>query len=142
LRGAKTASGKIKPDVFLAIDCSPCADSFGGDEISGKLGEGFLVRFYDPSAIMHQGMKQFIVDLAEEEGVKYQYYKSMGGTDAARVQLQNGGTLVATIGMPARYIHSTTSMIHTDDYEQVKAIVKAIVKRLDWETVERIKANV
>jgi endoglucanase len=66
----------------------------------------------------------------------------MGGTDAARVQLQNGGTLVATIGMPARYIHSTTSMIHTDDYEQVKAIVKAIVKRLDWETVERIKANV
>lgn len=142
LRGAKTAAGKIQPDVFLAIDCSPCADSFGGDDVSGKLGDGFLVRFYDPSAIMHQGMKQFIVELAEQENIKFQYYKSMGGTDAARVQLENGGTLVATIGMPARYIHSTTSMIHTDDYAQVKAIAKAIIRALDWETVERIKANV
>ncbi len=142
LRGAKTAAGKIKPDVFIAIDCSPCADSFDGDDVSGKIGEGFLLRFYDPRAIMHQGMKQFILDAADEAGIKYQYYKSMGGTDAARVQLENGGTLVATIGMPARYIHSTTSMISSDDYHEVKKIVYKIIKMLDWETVNTIKQNV
>lgn len=142
LRGAQTSAGLIKPDVFIAIDCSPCADSFGGDEISGKLGAGFMVRFYDPRAIMHQGMKKFIVDAAEEDGIKYQYYKSMGGTDAAAVQLKNGGTLVATIGMPARYIHSTTSMIHEDDYKEVKKIVMKIVKMFSNETVAEIKRNV
>ena len=142
LRGAKTAASLIKPDVFIAIDCSPCADSFGGDEVSGKIGKGFLLRFYDPSAIMHQGMKQFIIEAAEEDGIKYQYYKSMGGTDAARVQLANSGTLVATIGMPARYIHSTTSMISTDDYEEVKKIVYKIIKMFNNEVVEQIKQNV
>lgn len=142
LRGAKTAAGLIKPDVFIAIDCSPCADSFGGDDVSGKIGEGFLLRFYDPSAIMHQGMKDFIINAAEEDDIKYQYYKSMGGTDAARVQLANGGTLVATIGMPARYIHSTTSMISTDDYEQVKKIVYKIIRMFDNDVVEQIKQAV
>jgi putative aminopeptidase FrvX len=142
LRGAKTAAGLIKPDVFIAVDCSPSADVFGGDDVSGKIGEGFLVRFYDPRAIMHQGMKKFITEVADKEGIKYQYYKSMGGTDAARVQLANGGTLVATIGMPARYIHSTTSMISEDDYQEVKKIVYTILKMLDNDTITTIKSNV
>ncbi len=132
----------IKPDVFIAIDCSPCADSFGGDEISGKIGNGFLLRFFDPSAIMHQGMKKFIIEAAEENDIKYQYYQSKGGTDAARVQLAQSGVLVATIGMPARYIHSTTSMISTDDYEEVKKIVYKIIRMFNLETVKTIKSNV
>jgi len=142
LLGAKTVADLIKPDVFIAIDCSPCADSFEGDDVSGNIGKGFLVRFYDPRAIMHQGMKKFIVDAADEDGIKYQYYKSMGGTDAASVQLANGGTLVATIGMPARYIHSTTSMISEDDYQELKKIVYKVIRLFDKETVDQIKQNV
>lgn len=142
LRGAKTSAGLIKPDVFIAVDCSPCADSFDGDEISGKLGGGFMVRFLDPRAVMHQGMKKFIIDAADEDQIKYQYYRSMGGTDAAAVQLENGGTLVATVGMPARYIHSTTSMIHTDDHKEVKKILKKVVKMFNNQTVDQIKKNV
>lgn len=142
LRGAQTAAHLIQPDVFIAVDCSPCADSFDGDEVSGKIGGGFLLRFYDPSAIMHQGMKQFIIEEAEKNGIKYQYYKSMGGTDAARVQLSQNGVLVATIGMPARYIHSTTSMISSDDYQEVKKMVYTIIKMLNQEKVEEIKKNV
>jgi len=142
LRGAATAAGLINPDVFIAVDCSPCADSFEGDEVSGKLGAGFMVRFYDPRAIMHQGMKKFIVDLADESEIKYQYYKSMGGTDAAQIQLNGDGVLVATVGMPARYIHSNTSMIHQDDHTQVKKILVKILESLNAEKVAEIKKNV
>lgn len=142
LRGAKTSAGLIKPDIFIAVDCSPASDSFGGDEISGKLGGGFMVRFLDPRTVMHNGMKKFILDAADEDEIKYQYYQSMGGTDAAAVQLENGGTLVATIGMPARYIHSNTSMIHTDDHKEVKKILLKILKMFNNETIEQIKSNV
>ena len=142
LRGAATAAGLVKPDIFLAVDASPCADSFGGDEISGKLNEGFLMRFYDPNAIMHRGMKDYIEKLAEKHNIKYQYYQSKGGTDAARIQLAEGGVLVATIGMPARYIHSTTSMIHENDYQAVKDMLFALVKSFNKETYEQIRANV
>ncbi len=142
LRGAATATAKVDPDIFLAVDCSPCADSFDGDEISGKLNEGFLIRFYDPNAIMHQGIKKHIEALAEKNNIKFQYYKSMGGTDAARAQLHGEGVIVATIGMPARYIHSTTSMIHEDDYKAVHEMLKVLIKSLDQETYETIRANV
>jgi len=142
LRGASTAANMIKPDVFIAIDCSPCADSFDGDEISGKIGGGFLVRFIDPSAIMHRGMKKFITETADKNKIKYQYYQSKGGTDAARVQLAQSGVLVATIGMPARYIHSTTSMISIEDYAEVKKIVYTIVKMFNEKTVQEIRNNV
>ena len=142
LRGAKTAAGLVNPDIFIAVDCSPCQDTFGGDEVGGSLGGGFMVRFYDPRAIMHQGMKKFIVELADEKEIKYQYYKSMGGTDAARVQLANDGVLVATVGMPARYIHSNTSMISSDDHKEVKKILVEILKSLNNDKVKEIKSNV
>jgi putative aminopeptidase FrvX len=142
LRGAATAGNMVSPDVFLAVDTSPCADVFDGDDVSGKIGDGFLLRFYDPRTVMHQGMKKFIIEEAEKHNVKYQYYKSMGGTDAARVQLANDGVLVATIGMPARYIHSTTSMISEDDYKEVKKMVMIVIKALNQKKVEEIRENV
>lgn len=142
LRGAQTATALVNPDIFLAVDCSPCQDSFDGDEVSGRLDGGFLVRFYDPNAIMHRGMKQHVENVAKENGIKFQYYKSMGGTDAARAQLSGDGVVVATIGMPARYIHSTTSIIHENDYEAVRDVLIALMKSFDEKTLKTIKENV
>lgn len=142
LRGAGTSAYMLKPDVFIAVDCSPCGDTFEESEVGGTLGSGFMVRFYDPRCIMHQGMKKFVEETAKKHGIKFQYYKSLGGTDAAQVQLSEDGVLVCTIGMPARYIHSSTSMIHTDDYEAVRAVILAMLQELDFNKVAEIKANV
>jgi len=142
LRGAQTSSFKIKPDLFIAVDCSPCQDTFADTMVGGTLGEGFLIRFYDPRAIMHQGMKKFVEEIADKNNVKYQYYKSLGGTDAAAVQLSREGVLVCTVGMPSRYIHSTTSIIHKDDYKAVKAVILAMLKELDFNKINEIKSNV
>ncbi|MBN2541193.1 MAG: M42 family metallopeptidase [Bacilli bacterium] len=141
LRGAQTSSFKIKPDLFIAVDCSPCQDTFTETKVGGTLGAGFLVRFYDPRAILHQGMKQFIEETAKANNIPFQYYKSMGGTDAAAVQLSREGVLVCTIGMPARYIHSTTSIIHKDDYEAVRNVILAMLKQLDYNKINEIKNN-
>jgi len=142
LRGAGTSSYLVKPDLFIAVDCSPCSDTFEDSDIGGKLGDGFMIRFYDPNAIMHQGMKQFVEETAKEHNIKFQYYKSGGGTDAAKVQLSEDGVLVCTIGMPSRYIHSSTSMIHLEDYEAVKAVILAMLEKLDFNKINEIKSNV
>lgn len=142
LRGAGTSAYMVKPDLFITVDCSPCSDTFEDSEIGGKLGGGFMIRFYDPSCIMHQGIRKFVEDTAKEQNIKYQYYKSGGGTDAAKVQLSEDGVVVCTIGMPSRYIHSSTSMIHTDDYEAVKAVILAMLEKLDFNKIQEIKSNV
>ncbi len=142
LRGARTASQMITPDIFIAVDCSPAADKFGGSEVGGTLGNGFLMRIYDPSTVMHRGIKKHIKELANQKGIKFQYYKSMGGTDAAIAQYANKGAIVCTIGMPSRYIHSNTSMISIRDYQEVKNMVFELIKSINNDTLKEIKNNV
>lgn len=142
LRGAQTASQMINPDMFIALDASPCGDIIDGPNTWGKLGDGFLLRFLDRVAIMHKGMKKLFVETAEENDIKYQNFYSAGGTDAGKAQLSHSGILSATIGLPARYIHSTTSMFHKDDHEAAKSVLRAIVKKMDNELLEKVRNNV
>jgi putative aminopeptidase FrvX len=144
LRGATTVTQMVNPDMFIAVDCSPVGDFLDKDHPRnfGALGKGFLLRFFDPRCIMHQGMKEFIIKTAEKSNIPFQYFLSMGGTDAAAAQLANAGILSATIGMPARYIHSTAAMIHLDDYEAVLAMIKKIIETVDFNVIKEIKENV
>ena len=71
LRGAHASTTKFDPEVFLAVDCSPAGDVYGGQ---GKIGDGTLIRFYDPGHLLLPGMKDFLLTTAEEAGIKYQYY--------------------------------------------------------------------
>ncbi|MFV8214357.1 glutamyl aminopeptidase, partial [Streptococcus pluranimalium] len=45
LRGAHVSTTKFDPELFFAVDCSPAGDIYGNP---GKLGDGTLIRFYDP----------------------------------------------------------------------------------------------
>ena len=67
---------KFDPEVFFAVDCSPAGDIYGNQ---GKVGDGTLIRFFDPNHIMLPNMKDFLLTTAEEAGIKYQYYCAAGG---------------------------------------------------------------
>jgi glutamyl aminopeptidase len=144
LRGATTATQMINPDVFIALDCSPVGDFLDKNHprAFGALGKGFLLRFYDPRTIMHRGLKEFFIELAEKNDIPYQYFLSMGGTDAGAAQLAHSGVVATTIGLPTRYIHSTAAMISIDDHEAAKKMLRKVIEALDQETVDRIKNNV
>ena len=141
LRGATTASQMLKPDLFIAIDVSPVGDflDMNHPRAFGKLGEGFLLRFYDPRNIMNPRLKAYFEKLANEKGIKFQQFLSMGGTDAAAAQFAGSGVLATTIGLPGRYIHSTAAMIHIDDIEAVKNMILEIIKDFDYKRLEELR---
>ena len=136
LRGAHVSTTKFDPELFLAVDCSPAGDVFGDQ---GAIGDGTLIRFYDPGHIMLPNMRDFLLTTAEEAGVKYQYYCAKGGTDAGAAHLKNHGVPSTTIGVCARYIHSHQTLYSMDDFLQAQAFLQAIVKKLDRSTVDLIK---
>lgn len=144
LRGATTSSQMVKPDLFIALDVSPVGDFMpeGNPKAFGKLGDGFLVRFYDPRCVMHNGLRVYFEKLAKKKKIKYQNFLSFGGTDAAAAQYANGGTLATTIGLPGRYIHSNAAMIHVDDVDAVKKMVLEVIKSFDKEMLEEVHRNV
>ncbi|WP_152657267.1 M42 family metallopeptidase [Oceanobacillus sp. CFH 90083] len=134
LRGAQVAANMIKPDIFYALDASPANDASGDKNAFGQLGKGALLRIYDRTMITHKGMREFVLDTAESNDIPYQYFISPGGTDAGRVHLSGDGVPSAVVGICSRYVHTSASMIHVDDYAAAKELITKLVKTTD-ETV-------
>ncbi len=138
LRGAETAARLIDPDLFFALDCSPANDMTGDRQAFGRLGDGALLRIYDRTMITHRGLVEFIRDMAETHRIRYQYFVSPGGTDAGKVHLHGIGVPSAVIGVCARYIHTSASILHVDDYMAAKELLIHLVRAMDKTTLQTI----
>ncbi|SFB37093.1 endoglucanase [Lentibacillus halodurans] len=141
LRGAKVAANMIQPDIFFALDASPANDMSGSDQEFGQLGKGALLRIFDRSMITHRGMREFILDTAESSDIPYQFFVSQGGTDAGSVHVSNDGVPSAVVGICSRYIHTSSSIIHVDDYQAAKELLVKLVQSTDQNTIDSIKAD-
>ncbi|WNF36097.1 M42 family metallopeptidase [Bacillaceae bacterium IKA-2] len=141
LRGAQTAANMINPDIFYALDASPANDATGDKDAFGHLGKGALLRIYDRTMITHRGIRDFILDTAETNKIPYQYFISQGGTDAGKVHISGNGVPSAVIGLCSRYIHTSASIIHVDDYAAAKELLIKLVKTTDKTVVETIRNN-
>lgn len=139
LRGATTAAQLIQPDLFFAVDASAAGDIPGVQEGMGKLGDGLLMRILDRTLVTLPGLRDLMIDTAEELGIPYQFFVSQGGTDAGKVHLNGKGVPSAVIGIPARYIHSHAAIIHRDDYNAAKSLLIALLKKIDHSVLKQIK---
>ncbi|MEG0258887.1 MAG: M42 family metallopeptidase [Lysinibacillus sp.] len=142
LRGAQVSANMIQPDLFFALDASPANDTSGDKNEFGQLGKGALLRIFDRTMITHRDMREFILDTAETKKIPYQYFVSQGGTDAGRVHTSNDGIPSAVIGVCSRYIHTSASIIHIDDYAAAKALLLELVRNTDRSTLASIRGNV
>lgn len=140
LRGAQVSSYMIQPDLFFALDASAANDMTSEKEF-GQLGKGVLLRIYDPTMVTHRTLREFILDTAESNQIPYQYFVSHGGTDAGKVHTMNGGIPSAVIGICSRYIHTSASIIHVDDYLAAKELLVKLIRALDRTTVDTILQN-
>lgn len=141
LRGAKTSAHLIEPDIGFGVDVGIAGDTPGiaDHEADSKLGNGPQIILYDASMVSHKGVRDFIVETAEENNIPFQYSSiAGGGTDSGSIHLTANGVPSLSITIATRYIHSHAAILHRDDYENaVKLIVEAI-KKLDRDTVNSI----
>ena len=141
LRGAKTATNVINPDITFALDTGTAGDTPGmtPQEADSKLGDGPQIIIYDASMIAHKDLRDFVVDVAEELDIPFQYTViAGGGTDAGSQHVSGHGIPSLAITVPTRYLHSHSSIIHEDDYHNTVKLVEEVVRRLDKETVKKI----
>jgi len=141
LRGAKTCANLIEPDIAFAVDVGIAGDTPGVSEkeAMGKLGAGPQIVLYDATLVSHRGLREFVVDVAEELNIPYQFDAIPGGgTDAGAIHLTANGVPALTIAIPTRYIHSHAAMLHRDDYENTVKLLVEVIKRLDEAKVKEI----
>lgn len=117
LRGAKTSSYVAHPEIAIAVDTGLANDVPEGDKEQQSLGKGPQILLYDAGLVPNQALRSFVIEVAKAEGIPYQEAFITGGrTDAGHMHLAHDGALGLSIGIPTRYMHSHTSIIHYDDY--------------------------
>ncbi|HJF19770.1 MAG TPA: M42 family metallopeptidase [Enterococcus columbae] len=141
LRGARTSTYLVNPDIALALDTGTAGDTPGmtPKEADSVLGKGPQILIFDASMIPHKKLLNFVVKVAEELEIPFQYAViAGGGTDAGQMHLTRKGVPSLAITVPVRYLHSHTSVIHEDDYLNTVKLVTEVVRRLDRQTVDEL----
>ena len=138
LRGATTSADVVDPDVAIILESDIAGDVPGikPEESAVKLGKGPSLVVFDARMIPNLKLRDLVVETAQELGIPLQLSALDGGTtDGAAIHLHKAGVPTVVLGVPARHIHSHTSIIHRDDYDNALKLLVAVVKKLYAATV-------
>ena len=128
LRGARTASFAVRPDIGLGLDVTLSCDTPGVPESERVTvqGQGFGLHLKDSSFIADPALAEDLAQLAEARQIPYQRtILAAGGQDGAAAQQAAAGARAVGIVVGTRYIHTVTEMIHRRDLEAARDIIAA-----------------
>jgi putative aminopeptidase FrvX len=142
LRGGRTASQTVKPDIGIAIEGGITGDTAGArpEESQVKLGAGPGMFLYDSSTIPNRKMVAFTRKTAADKNIPLQADLVQGyGDDSAEMQMNNGGTPTINLVVPVRYTHSHNGIVNRQDFDQMVDLVVAMLMQMDQKTVAALR---
>ena len=126
LRGSKCTSFDIQPDISVILESTTAADLCGvtgGDRVC-VLGDGPVISFMDGRTVYDKTLYNLARKTADDNNIPAQTKTAIaGGNDAGSIQTSGKGSKVIAISLPSRYIHSSSSVVKSEDIE--------IISRLD-----------
>jgi tetrahedral aminopeptidase len=118
LRGARTASYAVRPDIGFGIDVTLACDTPGVPDSEAVTihGKGFGLHVKDSSFIADHELVDKVEALATKHNIAYQRtILRAGGQDGAAAQQSAAGARAVGITVGTRYIHTVTEMIDKRD---------------------------
>ena len=143
LRGAKTSTPMVNPDLGISIEAGVSADYPGArpDQAQERLGNGPGIFLLDSSMIPNRKLRDFFFDVAREEGISLQADVLTGyGEDGAEIQKFDTGRPAVNMTVPTRYLHSHTGVIQRSDFDGAVELLLAVLTRLDADMVRELSA--
>ncbi len=135
-RGARTAAEAIQPDIAIALDVTFATDRPGGDEHESgahPLGSGPAIA---RGGAMNVPLCDHLIATARREHIPYtlEILPRSTGTDADGIVVAAGGSAVAVVSFPTRYMHSPNEVCSLADIEQSAALLAAAIRAITPET--------
>lgn len=125
-RGAIISSKKINPAFAIVLEGTTCSDVPGTDEFgfSTHIGKGAALSMRDGGCYSDIELTKDIINCAIKHNIDCQYKQTtLGGNDAAAIQISNNGVKVAAISVPCRYIHSQSNVAKLNDIKSMEDIL-------------------
>ncbi len=136
LRGAKTASYGIDPQVGIAVDVTHASDNPGADAKSigtVKLGAGPVV-VRGPNA--NTALQKLLVETAKSKKIAYQTLAlgAAAGNDANVMQISRAGIATGLVVVPNRYMHTPIEICDLRDLEASARLIAETLLRITKRT--------
>lgn len=129
LRGSKTASYRIEPDLALVIEGTTACDVplVERSRYTTQMGKGPSIVVAHNGLVFQKKVVQWMENTAKLNQVPYQIKEKIaGGTDATAISKTKGGVYTGLISLPVRYIHSPVSLLNKEDYMNANRLVELL----------------
>jgi endoglucanase len=138
VRGATTAAYGIDPKVGIAVDVGFTTDTPTLDSEKKKIGEAYMGK----GPILTRGPNispkvfSLLTSAAQTNGIPYQAkgFPRPTGTDARAIQITRAGVAAGLVGIPSRYMHSPSEIVHLDDIENAARLIAHAIAVIDDNT--------
>jgi endoglucanase len=134
LKGAKTASFGLNPDVAIATETNIAGDHPGIEKKMAhlELGKGPSVTVVDGGGrglITPDSVLRWIEGTAKEARIGYQRDVSSGGTtDATAINLTRAGIPAGVISVVTRYLHTPVEVLNLEDLDAAAELVARMLE--------------
>jgi endoglucanase len=129
VRGATTSAYGVDPDIGIALDVTPSADTPDAQKMEMALGKGPCIKIRDVGMIADPRIVQWMIRAAEKNKIPYQREVLLiGGTDARAIQSARAGVPAGCISVPVRYVHSPSEMVDYSDVENAVRLLTAVLR--------------
>jgi tetrahedral aminopeptidase len=128
LRGARTASHAVLPDIGFGIDVTLACDTPGvpSEEAVSVHGKGFALHIKDSSFISDHTLVDELETVAKKGKIPFQRsILAAGGQDGAAAQQAAAGARAVGVTVGTRYIHTVTEMIDLTDLQAARDVLAA-----------------
>ena len=116
VRGAKTATFGIMPDIGIAYDVTSTGDTVGAKPMACAVGGGAAIKVKDASVLCDKDLVDELSSVAKENDIKHQLEILItGGTDTSSMQMTGAGCRAVALSVPTRYLHSGVEMLDLAD---------------------------
>ena len=137
MKGAKTASYMIEPELAISLDTMESTDHTIPDFI--KLGGGPVISFYDQGLIAHPKLRNYVLNLCKLNEIPYQEaHQQSVISEGHYLQLSKLGAATLSIGIPIKNKHSHHQMIDYSDLVHTKKLLKLFVESLNDKIIDKI----
>lgn len=135
MKGARTSSYTVNPDIAIAVDVTFTSDIPGADKrVFGEvsLGKGPTISL---GSSLHPTVNRMLQEIAKKNNIPIQIEIAPAGTgtDADGIHAQRAGIATAVIGIPNRYMHSPNEMVSIADLDNAVKLLLEFVKAVDDE---------
>lgn len=133
IRGAKTATHKINPDVVFPLDVACFSNEFVRDNTNMRqISKGMMLTNFDRTLVPNQKIIKIIKSAGKKlnKNIQLDMFSS-GGTDGGEAHKAFDGKPVAVACLPVRYGHCGYSIANKCDIQDMIDIYVEIIKNFD-----------